>query len=349
LAVSVVRSVTIDKECGMRQGTLINAPSLMHLMEQCQSLKVLKLHSLGSLDEHHCRVLGTFSRPGLEIELIRCKLTSAGTSALVEVLGRNQGPTKLVYCDIDYSVLADGLRGNSRLTSLYISRPRVEVSNRRMLAVADAVQENKGLVDLTFRCSSWNDETWAAICTSLDTHPTLEVLTFRETFNMNPAVITSRIQALLNMLKVNTSIHTIHLDDRYSQHELYRGSVIPYLATNRLRPRLLAIQKSRPIAYRAKLLGRALVSVRTDANSFWMLLSGNAEVAFATRATTVAAAVNPPTPAATAPSTTYYAAAVAAPVMSALTTTATGSLHVAATAAAISTPTTARGLKSIQP
>jgi hypothetical protein len=33
------------------------------------------------------------------------------------------------------------------------------------------------------------------------------------------------------------------------------------------------------MTYRVKVLGRALLSVRTDANKFWMLLSGNAEVA----------------------------------------------------------------------
>jgi hypothetical protein len=82
------------------------------------------------------------------------------------------------------------------------------------------------------------------------------------------------------MMKVNMSIHTIHLDACYSQHELYRESVIPYLETNRFRPRLLAAQKARPIPYRAKVLGRALLAVRTDANRFWMLLSGNAEVVF---------------------------------------------------------------------
>jgi hypothetical protein len=78
------------------------------------------------------------------------------------------------------------------------------------------------------------------------------------------------MQALADMVKCNLSMHTIHLNPRYSQHELFRGSVIPYLETNRLRPRLLAIQKTRPMTYRAKVLGRALLSARTDTNSFWM-------------------------------------------------------------------------------
>jgi hypothetical protein len=77
------------------------------------------------------------------------------------------------------------------------------------------------------------------------------------------------------MLRGNTSIHTIHIYSRlYSEHELYRGSLIPYLETNQFRPRLLAIQKAHPIVYRVKVLGRALLAVRTDPNRFWMLFRG---------------------------------------------------------------------------
>jgi hypothetical protein len=86
-------------------------------MEHCQSLKALALQRL-EMDENHSRVLGANLRPDLEIVLKRCAFTSAGTSTLIEVLGRNQGPTKLHYCDIDYAVLADGLRGSSRLKTM---------------------------------------------------------------------------------------------------------------------------------------------------------------------------------------------------------------------------------------
>jgi hypothetical protein len=37
---------------------------------------------------------------------------------------------------------------------------------------------------------------------------------------------------------------------------------------------------TRPITYRSKVLGRALLAARTDPNRFWKLLSGNPEVAF---------------------------------------------------------------------
>jgi hypothetical protein len=276
MAVTVVQTVHLNNRLPI-DGALINAPTLAYMMEQCQqSLKLLSLNHL-EIDENHIRVLGVYSRPDLEIVLKHCKITSAGVSALVEVLGHNQGPTKLDYCEIDHFVLADGLRGNSRLKSL-----RLRFSNngnREVLAIAGAFRENKGLIylDLSYGFVV-NDEAWGAICDSLETHPTLEVLNLWSA--SAPAVIISRIQALVDMMKVNMSIHTIRLNDCLSQHELFLGSVIPYLERNRLRPRLLAIQQTRPILYRAKVLGRALLAVRKDSNRFWMLLSGNAEVAF---------------------------------------------------------------------
>jgi uncharacterized protein YggE len=64
--------------------------------------------------------------------------------------------------------------------------------------------------------------------------------------------------------------------------------------TNRLRPRVRAIQKTRPIAYRAKVLGQALLTARANANSLWMFLSGNAEVSFPPTISITAAAVSLP-------------------------------------------------------
>jgi hypothetical protein len=80
---------------------------------------------------------------------------------------------------------------------------------------------------------------------------------------------------------VNMSIHTIQVDNHYYEHGLYREFAIPYLETNQFRPRVRAIQKTRPTAYRAKVLGGALLAARTDPNRFWMLLSENADVVFA--------------------------------------------------------------------
>jgi hypothetical protein len=339
LAASVVHSVILQQQISSRDDALLNVGSLAYLMEQCQSLKVLSLQSL-ELDENHCRELGVYSRPGLEIALTHCRLTSSGASALAEVLGRNQGPTKVDRCAIDYYVLANGLRGNSRLKCLtpllFIARN----SNREVLALAGALKENKGLVDLYFDYCLLSNETWDAVCDFLETHPTLQVLKicpmhiFREP-PLAPAVLESQIQGLVDMLKVNMTIHTIHLNAYYREHELFRGSVVPYLETNRLRQRVRAIQKTRPMAYRAKVLGRALLAARTDPNHFWMLLSGNPEVAFPSTTAKATPAATLPTPA----TATSNAAAIAATVVVTVTTTLADSTTGVSVDAYVATPT----------
>jgi hypothetical protein len=116
------------------------------------------------------------------------------------------------------------------------------------------------------------------------------------------------------------------------------GSIVPYLETNWFRPRVRAIHKTRPIPNRAKVLGQVFLAVRTDANSFWMLLSGNAEVAYLSSTTTIAAAANlSDTPATAAAISTVNIVAVATSVMATLTTTATSILSTGDTAATTAT------------
>jgi hypothetical protein len=313
LAASVVHSVILLK-WGPLAGTAINATSLAYLMEQCQSLKALTLRYL-ALDEDHCRLLGTNSRPNLEVNLENCVIAGAGSSALAEALRRNQGPTRLNYCDFDTPLLGDGLRGNSRLKSFRQSfSGDFDVGNRQVFPIANALRENKGLVELALMSHNFymNDETWGAICDSLKTHPTLEVLNLRGESPAAPAITTSRIQALLGMMEVNTSILTIYLRKQYRKHELFRELVVPYLETNQFRQHVCVIQKTLPSLYRAKVLGRALLAVRTDPNRFWMLLSGNAEVAFpATTASTTLPASLPTLAIATTSSNTDGASTVA--------------------------------------
>jgi hypothetical protein len=310
-----------------------NAPSFAYLVEQCQSLKYLTLSGI-DLDEDHIRVLGAYSRPDIKIKLISCTFIRAATSALVQLLGRNQGPTNLFFCNIDSLVVTDGLRGNSRLKNFTpcLSFNHREDVNRVVLTLAGALRENKGLVHLDLT-SYWSmsENTWDVLCDSLKTHPTLQVLILLSNNSYArprrglrtgwdfvplpaPAHLKVRIQSLVDMMKVNTLIHTIHLGGYDTEHELYRGSIVPYLKTNRFRPCARAIQKARPIAYRAKVLGRALLAARTDPNRLWMLLSGNAEITFPstaattnTPATTTAAA---PSNAAAVAATTGAAAAV---------------------------------------
>jgi hypothetical protein len=69
--------------------------------------------------------------------------------------------------------------------------------------------------------------------------PTERVGPLWATASVAPVLIKSRILALVDMMKVNMSIHRINVDPRYRDHELYRESVIPYLEMIRFRPHLL--------------------------------------------------------------------------------------------------------------
>jgi hypothetical protein len=58
-----------------------------------------------------------------------------------------------------------------------------------------------------------SDETWDADCDCLETHPTLQVLNLRSMVGLDPlvpAVLKSRIQALVDMLKMNTSKYKLY-------------------------------------------------------------------------------------------------------------------------------------------
>jgi hypothetical protein len=86
----------------------------------------------------------SYSRQGLDIVLDRCTITSAGSGALAEGLGRYQGPTRLDYYDIDNLVLTDGLRGNSLLKILKLRiSGNLEVGNREFLPITGAIEKTK--------------------------------------------------------------------------------------------------------------------------------------------------------------------------------------------------------------
>jgi hypothetical protein len=127
----------------------------------------------------------------------------------------------------------------SPLKSLGLSlQNRPGDQKQTLQAIACSLRENKGLVDLDIRfVSSVSDGAWDAVCNSLNTHPTLQVFSLREKVafaTMLPSVLKSRIEVLLDMIKVNTSIRRISLDYRFASLELYPGTIMPYLVTNQL-------------------------------------------------------------------------------------------------------------------
>jgi hypothetical protein len=122
-------------------------------MEQCPSMNALSLNSI-EIDEDHCRVLGAYSRSGLKIELNRCKYFGRGYWT------QPHSRPSLISGKSDNFVLADGLRGNSRLKSF---APRIwnrSDAYPELLAIARVLRENKSLVHLNPSVGLFvNDET----------------------------------------------------------------------------------------------------------------------------------------------------------------------------------------------
>jgi hypothetical protein len=146
----------------------------------------------------------------------------------------------------------------------------------------------------------------------------------------------SRLRVLLDMMKANTLIHTITFVGVVRMYfDFFRESIVPYLERNRLRPRVCAIQEALPHSFRARVLGRALLAARSDANRFWMLLSGNAEVAFPSRSGAAIVDAIPPADA------TVNVTTTAAFVSNVATTSSSASAAASSSAAAAASATSA--------
>jgi hypothetical protein len=254
-----------------------------------------------ALSDDQCLALGTMSRLDVELNLNWCSLADDAAGAFVECLQSDRGPVGLHSCGIGGQIIANALAGDSRVT-------RLEPDNRTdddadYAFLFRALANNRGLVDLDLEDVSISDENWAILCESLQAHPTLTCLNLIDT-SPNPfdddddddddndndsdeddsslmpdEQKTRRTRVLAEMMQQNTVLHTIHLSERERDVQLCTEDILPYLETNRYRPRVLGIKKAH-LLIRRNLLGLALQteSVRNKSNRIWMFLSGNQDV-----------------------------------------------------------------------
>jgi hypothetical protein len=274
------------------QGALpISASALRKFQKQTRNLQQLSLWCF-TLLEDQCRALAATpaitnnGRP-LEIELFYCKLYDAGaTNALVEAIRHNRGPTKLERCEIDTCLLADALRGNTSVKALTLRCSYGNAAKDRVAirALVQGLEQNRGLVRLDLSNRVVNNENWKALCKSIKTHPSLEVLGLRTTTSSTERrdpefKITgkNRMLDLEEMLKVNTLMHTIDLKSFECDESILQHSIQPRLKRNLYQPRVSAMKKDDSLL-RAKLLGRALESKQESPDALWMFLSQNEDI-----------------------------------------------------------------------
>jgi hypothetical protein len=91
------------------------------------------------------------------------------------------------------------------------------------------------------------------------------------------------MNAIIQMLHLNTVIHTIELPDALYTEEVYLNSILPRLEMNRtcFEVQRLAVKRADP-SIRPQLLGRALHVVRFNPNLVFQFLSENVPAFFRT-------------------------------------------------------------------
>jgi hypothetical protein len=124
-----------------------------------------------------------------------------------------------------------------------------------------------------------SDVNWSILCESLKAHDTLTSLNLHNGTwrNLPDDRKTHRTRLLADMVQHNTVLHTINLSERERDEQIYTGLILPYLETNLYRPRVLAVKQTKERPFREKMLGRALASVKTNANLVWTFLSENVD------------------------------------------------------------------------
>lgn len=268
----------------------ISGPDLAGTLARSSELKRLRLYCF-VLDEEHCRALAdVVDRPDITLSLRDCTLTDS-------VLLRESKIQICISVDLSSSSLLTTattndpnlLRGISSITDYGVrnsNSPEEEDEDERNVrnnevvqAVAHALRENEGLEYLEVHGFVISPENWTLLLRSLHNHRTLTEV---ELWKLMPADLSSedqatRLQAVVDLLRVNHNIHTVTFDESVRTHPVYQNSILPLLEANHFRPRITAMWPA-PLSLRPAVLGRALDTVSNDPRLLWQFLSSNLDI-----------------------------------------------------------------------
>ena len=164
---------------------------------------------------------------GLEsVELKQCTIVDTG---LEEALANSSGPTKLSLSmgAVEFAKLPPGLKVTTvqemdLLLHFWLQGEAFE-------AFCDALSQNSGLTKLNLEYLDINDDGWERLTKALHNHPTLTSVTlaftekFVDTFRkLNPERRTARTQAILDLVKANSTIRELHWPEFQQDEELMK-------------------------------------------------------------------------------------------------------------------------------
>jgi hypothetical protein len=266
---------------------LPSGPLLSQLLRESPSLQVLHFRVFDFMEEH-CRALVTLQRTDLEVKFMYCAFEPQNAEdSFIEWLRSNQVVTELECCQMGSHILS-ALSGNNSVKKLTIYNNSSKFGEDEMHSLIQALPGNLGIEHLCLRCLSYfefSDETWILFFRSLSTHPRIKLFSaygawIRNHRSLSTALSTASkttvLNAIIQMLHLNTVIQRIDLPRGLSHEEVYRNSILPRLEMNRsfFEVQRQAVKRA-DLAIRPQLLGRALHVVRYNPNLVFHILLEN--------------------------------------------------------------------------
>jgi hypothetical protein len=269
---SSVKLVLRDCEYGTIGIGLPSGPLLSQFLRESPSLEVLEF-DMFHFKEEHCRALATLQR-NLKVKFSYCKLDLQYVEGTF--IDWFQIVTELNDCWMDSSFIS-ALSGNNSVTKITIDAHVFGLSEEKMRSLLRALPGNIGIEHLAFRFEMMSNETWILLFRSLTMHPRIKFLSI----DTCPLVFSAEskstmMNAIIQMLQLNTVVQTIALPDEFNNEEVSQNSILPRLEMNRtcFVVQRLAVKRADP-SIRPQLLGRALHAVRYNPNLVFQFLSEN--------------------------------------------------------------------------
>jgi hypothetical protein len=278
-AIETSKSVLLGIDSMMTQGaSLPSGPILSQLLRGSPSLQGVDFDGF-HFEEEHCRTLATMQRTDLKVGFNNCTLKPRGVEgAFIEWFRHGQVLTELVDCWMGSRILS-ALSGNNSVKMLSFNMID-QCSEEHIHTLTQALPTNQGIERLMFSEFGMSYETCRLLFCSLSTHPRIRHLSIRNAdrsvFTYSAEVKSTMLNAILQMLHLNTVVHTIEVPDCFNNDEVYRNSILPRLEMNRscFEVQRQAVKRADP-SIRPQLLGRALHVVRYNPELVFLFLSEN--------------------------------------------------------------------------
>jgi hypothetical protein len=270
----------VIQDCQSFPGGLPSGPILSQFLRGSPLLQSVHMREFDFKEEHR-RALATLERFDLEVKLRGCSFGTQDTEgiyqdaedAFIEWFRHNQVVMDLDCCYMGTRIIS-ALSGNNSVKRLTF-RFR---SENEMPALARALPGNMGIEHLAFRNFEVTDEIWCLLFRSLSRHPRVKSLSlqYESSGPLSAASKTARMQAVLEMLRHNTVVHTIDLAGHFMDVEVYLNAILPRLEMNRsyFEVQRQALKRA-DLSIRPQLLGRALHVVHYNPNLVFQFLSEN--------------------------------------------------------------------------